>query len=296
VTNRPRLSVIITSAGDDRALERCLFAIVGQRDAAEIIVADGSRTDVASAVAERFPDVRVLQPPARHTVPALRWAAVAVATGDIIACTEARMEPAPDWCAALIDGHLAWPEAPAVGGTVGLDANPSARDVALYLAEYPALIPPAEPAAVPHLTGANVAYKRAALVPHRDVLDAGQWEPILHARFLAAGRQLRLIPANAVVQNGFPAGAALAMRYHYGRQFAADRSSGWPLARRLGYALAAPFVPLILLSRLRQSLGRAPAGLWRWSALPWLLVFLSLWSAGEAVGYVAGRDPVDRLL
>ena len=291
---RPRLSVVITSAGDERALERCLFAVVGQRDAFEIVVADGSGRDIAGWAADRFPDVQVLQPRTARTVPGLRWAAVGATTGDLVACTEARMVPAANWTTTLVDAHLEWPDAVAIGGTVGLDADAAPRDRALYLSEYPSFIPPAAPGRVRHLTGANVSYKRVALAAAQDLLDAGAWEPILHDRWLTEGRELRLCACNVVLQNGFR--RAMAMRFHYGRQYAADRSRAWTLGRRLAFAFASTLLPAVLLARLRDPIRRAPAGTWRWNAVPWLIVFMMSWSAGEAVGYVLGRDPVDRLV
>jgi hypothetical protein len=138
-----------------------------------------------------------------------------------------------------------------------------------------------------------VSYKRDALAAASDVLAAGCWEPILHNRWLDEGRELRLCACNVELQNGFD--RAMAMRFHYARQFAADRSRSWPLLRRLTFALASPVLPILLLARLRDPIRRAPQGTWRWSALPWLVAFTMLWSAGEGLGYLAGRDPIDRL-
>lgn len=293
--SRPTLSVVITSAGDERALERCLFSVVGQPDAAEVIVADCSRRDVAGWAADRFPDVRVLQFREPRTVPAIRWAAVLSSSGEIVAVTESRMAPAADWCATLVEAHQRWPDAAAIGGLVSLPAHALPRDRGLYLCEYPSFIPPAVEGPVRHLTGANVSYKRSALDAARDILDAGRWEPILHDRWLSQGRELRLCAASVELQGVLDARAACAMRFHYGRQYAADRSAGWPVGRRLGYGAASPVLPALILRRVRRSLRGKPARTLSWGAVPWLLLFTTLWAAGEGVGYLAGRANVDRI-
>ena len=295
MTPRATLSVIITSAGDERSLERCLLAIVPQPDATEVIVADSSSPGVAAWMADRFPTVRVLQFGAPHTVPAMRWAAAMSSTSDLIAVTESRMTPAPDWCARLIEAHARFPDAAAIGGSVSLPADATAIDRALYLSEYPAFIPPIAEGPARHLTGANVSYKRTMLDEARAILEAGRWEPILHDQWLDQGRLLRTSAADVGFQCTLDLQTAAAMRFHYGRQYGADRSATWSVGKRLIYAAAMPLVPLVIMTRLRRALHGKPTGTWRWEAAPWFTGFTLLWALGEAIGYLAGPDNVVRV-
>jgi hypothetical protein len=59
---------------------------------------------------------------------------------------------------------------------------------------------------------------------------------------------------------------------------------------RLGWMIAAPAIPLVLLIRiLRLTVARQPGRVLQIIAgLPFLLLFLGCWSAGEALGYARG--------
>src|SRR5260370_33083277 len=114
------LSVIVTSYGSPDSLRRCLEALVGQKEAEEIIVADCSTDDPSPIFSALFPSVRFISFSQRRTVPQMRWEAFRHTTGPIVAAIESRCRPASDWCAALLRAHHAWPDPPA-------SARPTAR-------------------------------------------------------------------------------------------------------------------------------------------------------------------------
>jgi len=289
------LSVVVTTAGDLDTLGLCLTALDEQPAIAEIVVASAAAGPGVAEVVGRHRRARLLRFDGPRTVPSMRWAAVSSTSADVVAVTESRMLPDRDWAARHLGAHRQHPEAVAIGGSVSLDKRAAPRDRALYLNEYPSFVPPVAAGPVRHLTGANVSYKRAALDEHRDVLASGCWEPILHDRFLEAGRELRLIDTDVRYQGGLTGPEALAMRLHYGRQYAADRSRAWPRPRKMAYGLASPLLTPVLLWRLRGA-GRGAAAIDRsWSVRCWLLAFTLFWSMGEGWGYLAGAPRTPRV-
>lgn len=282
------LSVIVTSYRSRRILEACLTSLCRQREATDIVVADCSPDDPSEDLRARFPNVRVMHLPTKVTVPALRWGAVAATHGDVVAAVEGRCVPSDTWCAELLDAHARWPEAPAVGGPVGLKADASPFDWGLYIAEFAAFAPPLGTGASAQLSGANLSYKRAALTAGQDVMDRGHWEAVLHERWRAEGRVLRLSTARVVFHNGMTRGDAMRMRFHYGRSYAADRFGDRRPAAWL-YAAACPVLPAVLTFRAAAQAVRKGLGRRCLIALPWIVAFNVAWSAGEIAGYLFGR-------
>src|SRR5260221_483943 len=186
------LSVIVTSYRSRRILEACLTSLCRQPEARDIVVADCSPDDPSDDLHARFPNVRVVHLPGKVTVPVLRWSAVPATRGGVVAAIEARCVPSDPWCAELLGAHVRWPEAPAVGGPVDLKPDASPFDWGLYFAEFGAFAPPLATGASAQLSGANLSYKRAALIASQDLMDRGQWEAGLHERWRAEGRAPRL--------------------------------------------------------------------------------------------------------
>lgn len=252
-------------------------------------MADCSPEDPTDGIQARFPGVRVLHVPQRLTVPALRWSAVPMTRGDIVAAIEGRSVPSPEWCGELLAAHARWPAAPAIGGPVELKPEAGAFDWALYFSEFAAFAPPVAAGPSPQLSGANLSYKRAALAECQDLMRDGQWEAALHERWRRQGRELILSGARVVFHNGMSWTDAMRMRFHYGRSYAADRFGG-RRATALAYAALAPILPGLLTARAAGQASRA--GLVRRFvvSLPWLLALNTAWAAGEMGGYLFGRS------
>lgn len=232
----------------------------------------------------------------------MREAAVRRAQGDLVLFTEACMEPSATWLSAFVSAHQRWPDAAVIGGTVLPAADLDAVNIGLFLCEYDAFR--LTSGAVDAVSAANVSYRPAAIVP----LPAPyQWDTLLHHR--DAQPRLRQCDAAVTFRGGYRPAEAAAMRFHYGRAFAARR----PLSpvQRLVYAAGTPLLPWMLLWRLRRHRTQsdavaapfaapvatssaqsfvAPLGAWLWA-----LVFLVAWAAGEAVGYIAGAASDERM-
>lgn len=282
------ISVIVTSPDVSPVLPACLKSLIAQRAAAEIIVAASSSEDQTRRLRTEFPGVRFIDFSERRTVPQLRWAALAQTREPLVAATESRSVPQPDWCAALVRAHQGAPDAPAIGGAVALKPNASAVDWGLYLSEYARFAPPLPEGTAAEISGGNLSYKRHALEGCHDQLAAGVWEVFIHQRWLAEGKRLGQSPATVVFHNGMGAGGALRMRFRYGHSYAADRCREISNTRRVAYALGSPLLPLVLTWRLARTayekrLFKAFA-----RSFPWSLAFNVAWSCGEFAGYVCG--------
>jgi hypothetical protein len=280
--------VIVTSYRSRAILDACLTALARQ-PAAEIVVADCSPEDPTPELQARFPGVRVLHAPRKLTVPALRWSALPATSGEIVAAIEGRSVPSATWCADLLAAHARWPESPAIGGPVELKTGASAFDWALYFSEFAAFAPPLPTGRSRQLSGANLSYKRTALIESRDLTDRGQWEAALHERWHSQGRPLMLSEARVVFHSGMTPGDALRMRYHYGRSYAADRFAG-RRGRAILYAALGPVLPALITWRAAGHASRAGLLTRFAAALPWLVALNAAWAAGEVTGYLFGRS------
>ena len=281
------LSVIVISYNSGR-LEACLEALAAQPEAGEIVVADCSDVDPTPALAPRFPRVQFMHVGEKRSVPQLRWAAYGRTTGSIVGSFEARSVPALDWCARMVRAHQDHPSAPAVGGPIALRTPASPRDLGLYLCEYGPFAPPVRTGPVEDVSGANVAYKRAALDRAADLMAAGRWETLLHLRWRREGLPLVLCDATVVFENAMSTATALKQRFAYGRGYAATRLAHERRLVRVAYGAGALVLPLLLTVRLGRSLlgkGRVKAF---GRALLWILLFNAAWAAGELAGYLAG--------
>jgi hypothetical protein len=289
------LSVIVTSFESPATLHRCLQSLNRQKEVREIVVSDCSRIDPAAELSPLFPRVRFLHFREKHSVPRLRWMALREVTGEIVAAVEARCVPSGTWCQELLAALAAAPDSPVAGGPVAIPPDATKFDWGLYFCEYGQFAPPLRAGPSPAISGANLCYRRAALDDSADLTSQGEWETMIHQRWLQAGRQLTQCGASVTFFNSMSPSVAMRQRWYYGRGYAADRlrNAQWPI--RLAYAGAACTLPLLLTWRAGKS---APAkkllpAFFR--SLGWILLMNSCWSAGEIAGYLAGQDPEVRI-
>lgn len=284
------VSVVVASLVGAPFLDDCIASLEGEaRDLdAEVIVVACGRSD-AERIGRRFPRVRVVQVETRQSVPRLRRIGVEAASGEVVAVIEEHCLAGKDWLQAALDAHAADVYA-AVGGPVVDHGYERVRDWVVYLCEYSGSLPPAVDGEVRDLNGANIAYRRRALLDHLDLLDDGYWEVRLHPALLARGGRLRSVPAMVVHHRGpFALGYYLQQRYWFSRAFAGARRGTMPLPYRLAYLVAAPVVPGLLLGRMAWRVWqkrRYTAEFLR--ALPLLIPAVTVLVAGEWVGYLAG--------
>ena len=283
------LSVIVTSYNSPKTLELCLESLAAQPEAGEMVVADCSRVNPGPELSRKFPNVKFLHFPERHSVPVLRWAAFCETHGDVVAAVEARCVPHGDWCALLAAAHLAHPDVPAIGGPVAPAEASSRRDLGMFFCEYGLYAPPVTEGNSVDLSGANLSYKRTALLALKDMLDAGSWETLIHDRWRRAGLSLRLSSATVVFHNSMPLGIALQQRFWYGWGYSADRMATRSRAASFLFAAASPMLPFLLTRRLWRAAKQKHLTSPFRGALGWTFLFQSAWAAGECCGYLFGR-------
>ena len=284
------LSVIVTSYESPASLEKCLQALYVQVEAANIVVSDCSAVNPGAALQRQFPRVQFLHFEGKHSVPELRWMALPHTSEAIIAAVEARCVPSVTWCSELLAAHALWPECPAIGGPVFLPPQASPFAWGLSFCEYGMFAPPIEVGLAPALSGANLSYKREALQAASDLTSCGEWETLLHQRWLSQGRVLGMCAASVTFFNSMSKKTALRQRWHYGRGFAADRVRGKVTAIRLFYAAAAFVLPALLTWRLAVAAQRKGLLVPFLQASAWVMLLNAFWGFGEVAGYLAGKS------
>ena len=283
----PALSVVVASVNGLPYLGDCLDALRDRAPEAEVVVADWTDEDTRRRVREGWPGVRLLSFDAPTTIPELRAAGIAAARAPNVAVIEDHCVVAPEWAGALVSAHGEGHDV--VGGPIRNGRPERLRDWAAFFCEYSEHIEPLPRGAVPSLAGMNVSYDRAALGAIEDLLAEGRWETWLHPRLVEAGFSFWCEPA-AVVHHVKDFGVVefLSQRWHYSRSHAGMRNAelGW---RRIVYLGGSPLlVPLMYARIARNVWSRGRHRLRFLAATPLVLAYVTVWAAGEAVGYALG--------
>jgi len=105
-----RFSVIVPFLNEERYIARCILALQSQRvpqSEVELIFVDNGSVDASAEVVRRYADVRlVTQVDIPHNVYASRNRGAELASGDILAFTDADCAPVPAWLAEIEAGML----------------------------------------------------------------------------------------------------------------------------------------------------------------------------------------------
>lgn len=291
MTPRSGLSVVVIALGGQSDLRRCLTELVRQVDppARQIVVPCDDRLRDLSALRGEFPAVEFLTVEGRHTYAELRARAIRECQGGLVAITEDHCDPAPDWCAQIVQAHARLPQA-AIGGAVEKGPD-GALNWAVYLCDYGRYMNPVREGRADYLTDCNVSYKRGRLEA-----IAGAWaeefhEPVVHAALQAQGDSLWLTREIVVHEKRrLGLGEALYDRYAFGRLFASTRPSAAKRAQRVLFAALALGLPPLSIGRTALNVlqkGRHRARFIQ--ALPAMLLLTSVWAGGEFTGYLTGR-------
>jgi hypothetical protein len=304
----PRLSVVVTLVDGGATLERCLAALARQHEPPdmEVLLPYDETAAGVREIGGRFEHVRMLpmgavptraaaaSPTGQHELfDRRRSHGLAAARGEVVALIEDRSVPRPDW-ARTLDRLHSRPD-PVIGGAVEYDGGRSLNR-AVYLCDFGRYRLPFEAGASPWTTDVNTSYKREALEQTRPIWKERYHEPRVHDAILRAGGTLWLDPALIVDQERGPLrlGAVLSERYHWARLFATIRVGDCSLARRVVYAVGAPFLPLILGARLLAGQAAKPRFTRVLAVLPQVLLLLFCWSLGEFTGYLAPTTRTSR--
>lgn len=153
----PPITLAISSTDDWDHIQPCVDAVLAQAHSldAEVIVA--SAANEPDWPADGRPPLRWLTCPAASAFE-LRAAALAAATGDIVAITEDHCFPSPDWASRILDEFRAFPHCIVVGGAVLNGTRDTVVDRASFEATFARYAPDALTAPVPCI--ASLALRR----------------------------------------------------------------------------------------------------------------------------------------
>ena len=248
---------------------------------------------MVDAVGDFLPDdgiepVRSLRVP-RQPLPLLWARGLAEARGEWLLIMETSCTPAPGWLTAVRQ-RLAG--APSVfGGAVEMADGHSMVDWSAYFCEYAQFMDPLPMSGrIGELPGNNICF-------HRDLMQIGKW-------FLAPGFW-KTFWCNELMKNGVVLQAEPGMivrfekryrffpflrrRFHHGRCYAGMRNLHLPGWKRMLYAGGSLFLPVLMLARMLQKfIPKRRLLMCYLAVLPYSILAVLAWAAGEAAGYCFG--------
>jgi glycosyltransferase involved in cell wall biosynthesis len=287
---RPHVSVLIANVNGSPMIESCLEALESQESAelAEIIVADATDDETRAMMARRFPHVRVLAFPRRTSIPVLRTAAFDASRAPIVAVTEDHCIPSERWLEEILRAHH--DHAGVVGGPVENGSRERLVDWAVYFCEYARNMSPVADGESHDIPGVNAAYKRELLARHRNEMERGFWEGIIHPMLIAEGVRFISSPRIVVLhKKRFGYFYFMSQRFHYSRYYAGTRVAGAAAPKRLAYAAATVLLPPLLALRITREVWRKRRHLGTYAlSFPILKTFVCMWAIGECAGYLFG--------
>jgi len=268
----------------------CLRSILAQDvdDVWELLVVDSSDDGTADLLRREFPAVRVLFRDRRTAAGAARQHALGVATGWLVAFTDADCVVAPDWLRRLLARHRA-AEHPAVGGAVANGTPASILGSAEHLFSFNEFMPGMPERLVAGMPTCNLCYRREVLaaIAFESGPEGAFLQPedlLLNWRVTGGARRLLFDPAIRVThQNRTRLVACVRHQYLIGR------SACWARTRAElpGRTFAArwwlsPLVAPLRVGRIAMRLVRHDRGaLLRFLALlPAVLLVAAAWGAG----------------
>ncbi len=285
------LSIGVICTVGSAHVSRCLAALRAQRDAPpfDIVVACDEPAGM-DAVRQAFPDVLVVDSGGTGPM-GLVSRALGASRGDLVLLTKDHCMPGPDWVRTMVNAQASGRAA--VGGRVEAPPDASPWDWAFYFIDFHAYAAPVAEGATSRLSVCNVSYVRDRLEAIADDWRHTFVERDVHDRLAARFGSLWMCTASEVTfARPLTPRQAVAERYAYGRLFGYSRMRSWSPAKRAAYAVLAPALPAVLLSRLvRAALQsrRQTRALVR-GAVPLVLMVLGR-SLGEFVAYTTGRPP-----
>jgi hypothetical protein len=221
-------------------------------------------------------------------VPELWRRGIEKSRGEFVALTLGSMTPDAGWAGEIRRGLANG--AAGVGGAIEPSATMRSLDWAIHLVRYSGYLLPFEEREADDLPGDNAAYRRSAIETCRSAWTEGFWETEVDACLRARGERLRLSP-RMVVRQGKSVGflTFCRNRLRHGIRSGRERAGRLSLPGRLLRAAAFPAIAAVMfrrIARLARARGRGD-GFRR--AIPYLLVFLPIWTLAEGIGSLRGR-------
>ena len=301
MSKSPSISIVIASGAGGEFLFRCLASLREQASGAvETIVVDRVGGAQAERVAREFPQVRLIDVSGegKPSVPELRLRGAREAQGEIIAVIEEHCTAPSGWFEAIGTAYRDLPEeVVAIGGPILDDDFDRIRDWVVYFSEYHNFLPPWPDGERFMLNGANIAYRRSALMRHEAELTKGYWEVVLHPRLAEDGKLMAVNAMGAHHTGPFDFGYYIEQRYLLSRVWGGSQKDQVSAGKRLFYLVFAPIFPFLLLLRITARIAKSPQYLPKFAmALPLLVPVAFAYVWGEWRGYLTGvGDALERV-
>ncbi|MGI9036145.1 MAG: glycosyltransferase [Pyrinomonadaceae bacterium] len=287
---RIKLSIVVAAWNGAAMLCDCLSSLENQIESinTEIIVVSNFENGIDKLSAEfSFANYIVLPP--ETTIPKLRARGIIESSGAIIALSEDICAFDNNWCREIVKAHDS--EYSIIGGAIENSENQNALDWAVYFYDYGKYMLPDKAQIIDALSGMNVSYKREILEQIKENYADGFFETFINEDLKRRGDKLFFTPLAIVFhRKNYEFEKVAAQFYHQARSFAARRVSNFSTSKKLLFILAAPLLPILLCARV---MGRIIAKGQHFkellTALPQLVILISIWSFGEFCGYLSGE-------
>lgn len=258
----------------------------------ELVIVAESPEEIEGRVEtlSEFARVRVVEGDGEASITTARARGVASSTAPVVFIGETHTFGAPEWAEEVIRAHREWD----VVVPTFRNGNPgTALSWAAFIQDYGICGEGRAPQELTSWPGYNATYRRDLLLEFGDTLDERltQGDELWKGIRERGGRTYLTSRAFLAHVNVDRPGSWVHERYLVGHTIAGIRRRDWSWPRRLGYALAAPLIALIVTWRNLEAyrLAVRSARLPRWTGTAWLGGLL-IRTFGEFVGYLFGID------
>ncbi len=291
LSEKPLLSVIISSYNSGDLLEGCLDSLKNQKTDKqfEIIVVDSSPNGLIKGIREKFPKVRWYRFPERKFCGDERNVGLSVSRGEVIAFIDADCKAEPGWIESILMAHQS-PQL-AIGGAIA-NGNPySLIGWAAYFCEFSRWMPNTPSQSLKDIAGANMSYKRKVFDLIGPLIEGTySSDTEFHWRLGRNGHLLQFHPSMLVFHHNIDRFIKfLRHEFEHGRSFARVRvlSQGFSKWRKWGYGAFSFLIPgwLFLKVGARNFKNRIYLSYFI-KTWPLLILGLMSWSLGESLGYL----------
>lgn len=289
---RPALSVILPTSDDFSTIRQTVRALSKQaccKTMELVIVAPGEKIEIPETEVSMFAGTRVVYGGPIKTSNISRCAGVRAASAPYIVLSEDHSFPEPGWAEALLAAHA---DGYAVVGPVVVNANPkSTISWANLVLEYGPWLDGSARREMENLPGHNSSYDRSVLMSYGDNLERMfEIDSVIQRDIASRGLRMILEPKAKTRHLNFSRiRASIPLRFNCGRSFAGHRVIGWSLPKRVVFALGAPLIPIVRLTRVLRMLGGSERYSWLIPRIiPMLCMAVVTDGLGEMAGYILG--------
>ncbi len=285
------ISVVVISVTGLPVIDGCLKALENQQSGFdyEVITVISNQHAAAKQIRKDFPRVKVIEYPERKGIPELRALGTAHATGEFVAFTEDRCVADGNWLSEILKAHQSGFNV--IGGAIEPDGLRRFIEWAVFLCEYCFLMLPIPRGEVEAVAGNNVSYHRQLLDSIDESFRKRSWEFFLYEELRKRGVKILSVPS-VIVRKRIESGLLyfVAQRFHFSRSFAGMRRSRLSPTSRLLHLASVPILPPLMLWRIaRQVFGKKRFRKEFLLSLPWLVILMLSYAAGEFAGYLLGE-------